>query len=117
MNMIHSIGDIVVLKKIAIDNQVGGTEFITAIVQARITNKFYDYEIGQRYIGELFRNEDIELSIETGKTQYLPEHYKKYGEDHYQKTLKAYNNYNPKKVYFSRFDILTNITQNKTIIK
>lgn len=104
--MSYTVGQVVTVKNPTIKNQVGGTDSLQSTVQARITKTFNDNEIGQRYIGELIKEEEIEKSVETGKTDYTPEHYKQYGEKMYQDTLENFNNYDPKKVFFGQFDIL-----------
>lgn len=103
--MKYANGQIVTVSQSAMTNQVGGTSLIKEKVQAKIIDSFYDYETGERYIGELFREEDIQVAKATGKSEYTPEDYRKYGEKMYLETLESFNNYNPKKVYFSEFDI------------
>lgn len=104
--MICPIGSVIKTNKSTIINDVGGTTFIEGTVAAEITESFYDYETGQRYIGKLINKKDIDKATKTGKTGCLPEYYKKYGDKLYQETLEANTNYNPKKVYFSEFSIL-----------
>ncbi|MDD3230363.1 MAG: hypothetical protein PHE09_14260 [Oscillospiraceae bacterium] len=99
-------GDIVTIKDPYTSNQVGGTVQIEGIVKARITDSWYDYEIGQRYKGLLFQEEDIELSKKVGKSEYGPEHYKQYGDRLYQETVQMFKDYDPRKVYFGQFDIV-----------
>jgi len=105
----YKIGDIVKIKEFEIDNQVGGTEILRSTVYAKIKKSFNDNETGQRFIGELFREKDIKVFMEAGKTECTPEHFKKYGEKLYRETLKAYKEYDPKKVYFSQHDIISTV--------
>lgn len=104
--MAYSIGEIVKVKNPAITSQSGGTEFLDVTVHAKINQTFFDSEIGRRYIGELVREEDIALSLKTGKSNFTPEHYKRYSEEIYKSTLKEFEEYNPKKVFFGEDDIL-----------
>lgn len=100
------IGTVVKVKHPSIQNQLGGTTYINITVKARITEKWYDYETGYRFIGELINKRDINTARQAGITLYKPDDYKDYpNKELYTSALEAYNNYNPKIVYFSEFDI------------
>jgi len=105
--MNKNIGDVATIENAAITNNVGGTEILYGtIMQAKIVDVWYDYEVGERFIGELFLKGDIDVATQKGTTGHTPEDYKKYGEEMYQRVKKCYENFNPKKVYFSEHRII-----------
>ena len=100
----YQVGEIVVVENPYVKNQVGGTSQLIGKVKAKIVEAWEDYEIGSRYIGKLFEEEDINKSKEAGKSSFTPEDYKKYGEKMYQETKESFENWDPTKVYFGQFD-------------
>jgi hypothetical protein len=46
-------GQIVKIEWPSIRNDVGGTTDVKGIMKARVTESWYDYETGYRFIGEL----------------------------------------------------------------
>lgn len=104
--MAHQVGERVIVRDPYSNNQVGGTIFLKGTFHAVITKTWYDYEIGQRYIGELFEESEIKQNQEAGKTKYTPEHYKQHSEEMYQDMLKLFNSYNPKIIYFGEHQIM-----------
>lgn len=110
---LYDDGLIVEVSQATINNNVGGTSSLNVPVFARIIKSFDDYEVGYTYHGELFRNEDIEASRKIGTTKYSPEHYKQYGEKMYNSTLKSYEEYNPKIIYFSQYSIVREVSKNE----
>lgn len=104
--MVYEIGQIVKVEYATIANQVGKITWVDAIVQVKITKITFDAETGHHYMGELLLDSDVQLCNEAGQSEFLPEHYKRYGDKMYQEVLKAYEEYNPKIVYFSDFEII-----------
>lgn len=103
----YQIGDIVTVENPGARNQVGGSTRIEGKIQAKITDTWNDYETGQRYIGEITNEEDIEVSKNAGKVNFTPEDYKKYGREHYLEAKKAFKSWDPTKIYFGEFDNIT----------
>ena len=78
----------------------------SVLIEGRLqTQSWEDKETGQRFKGQLTEKKDIQTSRGAGTTGYLPEHYKQYGEEMYQETLKAYKSFDPSIVYFSEWDL------------
>lgn len=102
--------DIVIINRFTIINDVGGTTNVTRQVKAKVTKKWDDYETGHNFAGNLLDGTDIEAAKEAGTTGYTPENYKD-NPDLYSQAVKAYNTFNPRKIYFSEFDIQSEVQQ------
>ncbi len=93
--------------RLSILNDVGGTaELPTGNYRVRLLTSWYDYETGTRCIGELIDLKDIATALEVGTTGYTPEDYRKYGEEHLERTFKAAHEFDPGRVYFHEDDFI-----------
>lgn len=94
-----------VLNGVCIRNDVGGTgELPVGTYRVRIVRSWHDEEIGWRCVGELLDAADVEASRRAGMTGYSPEHYKRYGVEHYVDVLRASREFDPGRVYFPLHD-------------
>ena len=115
MKSSFEIGSIVKVKEIKITNNVGGTKIIKAsdldkpFIEVKVENRHYDYETGEWARGSLVNPYVQKVVYKMGISEYSPEDYKKYGDDLYQRALKAFDNYNPKIVRVSEFDIVEGV--------
>lgn len=106
---IYKTGDIVVVRQISFDNNVGGTEVLNGKFRVQLANNgVKDYETGRNFLGQLIDEKDIEKARKQGTTKFTPAHYANlYGKESqiYIDTLKAAMRFNPARVYISEFDI------------
>ena len=94
---VYEVGDVVLVKSLCFDNDVGGTEIdfgefgdgLPRPMRAKIDRKFYDYETGQRFVGHLVDEKDVAVLRERGATKWAPK-------------VAAWN---PAKVYFGDRDV------------
>jgi len=92
---------------ISIINDAGGTtDLPPGTYRVRLLEHWYDDETGIRCIGELLDERDIETARRAGTTGYKPEDYLKYSRAMFEKTRKAAETFDPRRVYFC-FDDLT----------
>jgi hypothetical protein len=78
------------LKKVCIENDLGGTEILPkGKYKIIVTKQWDDYECGIRGIGTLVNKKDIEVSRKAGTTIYTPK-----------------KKFHPETVYWSEFDII-----------
>lgn len=83
--VIYEVGDVVKVKDLAFDNDMGGTAILDgADMTAKITKKFYDEECGWRCVGELVQTDEVARLRKLGATEFKPK----------------MANWNPAKVYF-----------------
>lgn len=87
----YSIGDEVEVVNPYANNQAGGTIHLLGTFHAKIVKSWHDYEIGDRYIGELLREDEIEASRQAGKVSFS----------------ELTKEYDPRRVYFGQFDRIT----------
>lgn len=90
---IYEVGDLVLVKDLMFDNDMGGTEILDgANMTARMTKTFHDYETGQVCHGLLVKPEEVARLKKlgtTGSAGKYPSHFDERG------TV-----WNPAKVYF-----------------
>lgn len=113
MNSIYALGKIVEVTSVTFNNNVGGTVLVDLKepTKVKITKEWYDYECGWRFHGEVQDKDVIAYLYEKGlvaKSEEYIESYKQYKNNPnlYLDSKKAYDNYNPKVVYFSEYDII-----------
>ena len=102
---IYESGDVIIANQIEFDNNVGGTVLLEGTFKVRLASGSNDYETGITFKGKLFRKSDIEKTRKAGTTSFTPENYKHFEKSHYEGVVKAFQNFDPTKVYVSEFDI------------
>lgn len=86
---------------------------VNSNIEVEVTNSWYDYETGYRYTGKVKNSNLIEEIRKAGTTGYTPKDYKKYGNELYEDALKANENFDPTKIYFSEFDVVKILEKNE----
>lgn len=101
--------EVLVPGMICINNDVGGTEFLDhAGLTCRVERRFWDYEAGWRFVGELVDPEAIEMSRLKGATGIDPADYRiKYpsNPDLAAAAETARAAYDPARVYFDEHSL------------
>ena len=93
------------LNSVLIVNDVGGTvDLPLGTYRVRLLRSVYDYETGVNCTGQLLNPDDIQKARAAGTTGFRPDDYRKYGNEHYKRTLKAADEFDPSRVYFSDWD-------------
>ena len=104
---IYESGDIITANQIEFDNNVGGTVILEGKFKVKLTSDGgEDYETGITFIGKLFRKSDIEKARKAGTTAFTPENYKHFEKSMYEGIVQAFQNFDPRKVFVSEFDII-----------
>lgn len=87
-------------------NDVGGTTSLPAgRYRVEVTRGFHDYETGERMVGRLLDEADIEVAREVGTTGWTLEHFsREYGAAYGERIRRARRAFNPVVVYFAGRD-------------
>lgn len=97
------------LRTMSFTNNVGGTEHLPkGRYLVRLNDRgFHDYETGAVLHGNLVDEKDIETARRIGTSEYGSEYWKEqveagepHAQDHYDRTLKAEQNFDPSYVMF-----------------